>query len=49
MNPGKIVRRREMDDATLFRYPPGYRTLPVAHRARLVRVGRAERSADRTR
>ncbi|MCC7217225.1 MAG: FAD-binding oxidoreductase [Burkholderiales bacterium] len=30
MNPGKIVRATRMDDATLFRYPPGYRTLPVA-------------------
>jgi Fe-S oxidoreductase len=28
MNPGKIVRSTRMDDATLFRYPPGYRTLP---------------------
>ena len=28
MNPGKIVRATRMDDATLFRYPPGYRTLP---------------------
>ncbi|MFO1315024.1 MAG: FAD-linked oxidase C-terminal domain-containing protein [Burkholderiales bacterium] len=30
MNPGKIVRATRMDDATLFRYPPGHRTLPVA-------------------
>ena len=30
MNPGKIVRPERMDDATLFRYPPGYATLPVA-------------------
>jgi Fe-S oxidoreductase len=29
MNPGKIVRPRPMDDRALFRYPPGYRTLPV--------------------
>ena len=29
MNPGKIVRPRPMDDRTLFRYPPGYRTLPM--------------------
>src|SRR6184192_561273 len=28
MNPGKIVRATRMDDATLFRFPPGYRTLP---------------------
>ena len=28
MNPGKIVRSTRMDDATLFRYPPGYHTLP---------------------
>ena len=30
MNPGKIVRPSRMDDATLFRFPPDYRTLPVA-------------------
>ena len=30
MNPGKIVRPSRMDDASLFRYPPGHRTLPVA-------------------
>jgi FAD/FMN-containing dehydrogenase/Fe-S oxidoreductase len=30
MNPGKIVRGTRMDDATLFRFPPAYRTLPVA-------------------
>ena len=29
MNPGKIVRGTRMDDATLFRFPPGYRTLPL--------------------
>jgi Fe-S oxidoreductase len=28
MNPGKIVRPSRMDDASLFRYPPNYRTLP---------------------
>ncbi|HYT96223.1 MAG TPA: FAD-linked oxidase C-terminal domain-containing protein [Casimicrobiaceae bacterium] len=28
MNPGKIVRPSRMDDASLFRYPPDYRTLP---------------------
>ena len=27
MNPGKIVRATRMDDASLFRYPPGYRML----------------------
>src|SRR5262249_51881546 len=26
MNPGKIVRPTKMDDRTLFRYPPGYKT-----------------------
>ena len=30
MNPGKIVRPSRMDDSTLFRFPPGYRMLPVA-------------------
>ncbi|MEO8485442.1 MAG: FAD-linked oxidase C-terminal domain-containing protein [Betaproteobacteria bacterium] len=30
MNPGKIVRPPRMDDATLFRFPPGHATLPVA-------------------
>ncbi len=30
MNPGKIVRPPRMDDATLFRFPPGHRVLPVA-------------------
>lgn len=29
MNPGKIVRPTKMDDARLFRYPPGHRTLPL--------------------
>jgi FAD/FMN-containing dehydrogenase/Fe-S oxidoreductase len=29
MNPGKIVRPPRQDDRRLFRYPPGYRTLPV--------------------
>ena len=26
MNPGKIVKPSKMDDASLFRYPPGYHT-----------------------
>jgi len=30
MNPGKIVRPSRMDDRSLFRFPPGYSTLPVA-------------------
>ncbi|MEO5701327.1 MAG: FAD-linked oxidase C-terminal domain-containing protein, partial [Casimicrobiaceae bacterium] len=30
MNPGKIVRANRMDDPALFRYKPGYRTLPLA-------------------
>ncbi|MCC7326076.1 MAG: FAD-binding protein [Burkholderiales bacterium] len=29
MNPGKIVRPSRMDDRSLFRFPPGYATLPV--------------------
>ncbi len=29
MNPGKIVRSTRMDDATLFRFPPTHRTLPL--------------------
>ncbi len=29
MNPGKIVRASRMDDASLFRYPPGYRAMPM--------------------
>ena len=29
MNPGKIVKPSKMDDARLFRYPPGYRTQPL--------------------
>src|SRR5437868_11287723 len=29
MNPGKIVRATRMDDASLFRYKPGYRALPI--------------------
>jgi Fe-S oxidoreductase len=29
MNPGKIVRPSRMDDASLFRYPPDYRVLPL--------------------
>ncbi len=30
MNPGKIVQPSRMDDRSLFRFPPNYRTLPVA-------------------
>ena len=30
MNPGKIVRGTKMDDARLFRYPPGYRPLELS-------------------
>jgi FAD/FMN-containing dehydrogenase/Fe-S oxidoreductase len=30
MNPGKIVHASRMDDATLFRFPPTHRTLPLA-------------------
>ncbi len=29
MNPGKIVRGAKMDDARLFRYPPGYQPLAL--------------------
>src|SRR3546814_12764076 len=29
MNPGKIVRCEKMDDASLFRYQPGYRTIAL--------------------
>jgi FAD/FMN-containing dehydrogenase/Fe-S oxidoreductase len=29
MNPGKIVHAPRMDDASLFRFPPGYRALPL--------------------
>jgi len=29
MNPGKIVRGTKMDDASLFRYPPGYAPLKL--------------------
>ena len=29
LNPGKIVDAPRMDDRTLFRYPPGYRAVPV--------------------
>jgi ferredoxin len=29
MNPGKIVRGTRMDDAALFRFPPGYRIQPM--------------------
>ncbi len=29
MNPGKIVRATKMDDASLFRFPPGYATRPL--------------------
>jgi FAD/FMN-containing dehydrogenase/Fe-S oxidoreductase len=29
MNPGKIVRPSRQDDRSLFRYPPGYRTIPI--------------------
>ncbi|MDE2002346.1 MAG: FAD-binding protein, partial [Betaproteobacteria bacterium] len=30
MNPGKIVRSTRMDDASLFRFAPGYRSLALA-------------------
>jgi len=30
MNPGKIVRCTRMDDASLFRFPPGYSARPLA-------------------
>jgi FAD/FMN-containing dehydrogenase/Fe-S oxidoreductase len=30
MNPGKIVAAPKMDDRRLFRFKPGYRTLPLA-------------------
>jgi FAD/FMN-containing dehydrogenase/Fe-S oxidoreductase len=30
MNPGKIVDPPRMDDATLFRFPPGYTVAPLA-------------------
>jgi len=30
MNPGKIVHPPKMDDASLFRFPPGYRREPFA-------------------
>ena len=29
MNPGKIVRAPKFDERALFRYPPGYRSLPL--------------------
>ena len=29
LNPGKIVRPSKQDDRTLYRYPPGYRTIPI--------------------
>ena len=29
MNPGKIVRPSKQDERSLFRYKPGYRTIPV--------------------
>jgi FAD/FMN-containing dehydrogenase/Fe-S oxidoreductase len=29
MNPGKIVRPSKQDDRSLFRYQPGYRTIPL--------------------
>ena len=29
MNPGKIVRPTRMDDASLFRFPPAYRVVPI--------------------
>jgi len=29
MNPGKIVRATKMDDASLFRFPPAYRVVPI--------------------
>ncbi|MBL8353024.1 MAG: FAD-binding protein [Burkholderiaceae bacterium] len=29
LNPGKIVDPPKMDDVSLFRFPPGYRTIPL--------------------
>jgi len=33
LNPGKIVRAPKMDDRSLFRYKPGYASLPVGLRS----------------
>jgi NAD-dependent dihydropyrimidine dehydrogenase PreA subunit len=46
MNPGKIVRGTKMDDASLFRYPPGPPRRAAEAGARLVGVERAERRGD---
>ncbi|HEX9685539.1 MAG TPA: FAD-linked oxidase C-terminal domain-containing protein [Burkholderiales bacterium] len=29
LNPGKIVRPSRQDDRSLFRFPPGYKTIPI--------------------
>ncbi len=47
MNPGKIVRGTKMDDASLFRFRPGSSHAALDDGARLVGVGRAERSRRR--
>ncbi len=47
MNPGKIVKPRKMDDASAVSLSAGLSHAAVADRARLVGVGRAERSGDR--
>ena len=43
LNPGKIVDPPEMDDRSLFRYPPDYRVSRVEDRARLVGLPRRRR------
>ena len=49
MNPGKIVRGTKMDDASLFRFPPGYRIAADDRRRSTGRRGtcRTIRSAER--
>ena len=53
MNPGKIVRGTKMDDASLFRFPPGYRIQPMTTAldwsAWDVQNDARERHADRAR
>ena len=49
-NPGKIIDPPRMDDISLFRFPPPernpYTVRPLQTRARLVGLGRPERSGD---
>src|SRR6185312_15951543 len=46
MNPGKIVRPSKMDDRSLFRFKPGYRTPPIDSAVEMCNNNGACRKSD---